>query len=154
MILFHFTRHQQTTRLETKEQHHWVMHWNQTLHSQISIWEVKTKENNTQIAPINNSHFSTFIKSSGNKIGERGVASLSDALKVNTALSQLNLCRKARMEQQMTSINNSLFFCSHKNNREQYWRKGNTIIGWTDIKQYTDSTKSERWQKKKEATPK
>ena len=42
--LFHFFSHQQTTRLETLEQHHWVNHWNQTQNSLNLIWRVKTKE--------------------------------------------------------------------------------------------------------------
>ena len=41
---FPFSLNQQTTRLEKEEQHHWVMHWNQTQHSQNSISKVNTKE--------------------------------------------------------------------------------------------------------------
>ena len=43
---------------------------------------------------INNSLSSILIKSTVNKIGEAGTASLSDALKSNTALTKLNLCGK------------------------------------------------------------
>ena len=41
---FPFTSHQQTTRLETQEQSHWVKHWNQTQLSLNSILVVNTKE--------------------------------------------------------------------------------------------------------------
>ena len=45
---FPFTFHKQTTTLEEEEQHHWVIHWNQTQHSLNSIWVVKTKERHTK----------------------------------------------------------------------------------------------------------
>ena len=41
---FPFSSHQQGTRLEIQEQHHWVNHWNQTQHSLYSACGVKTKE--------------------------------------------------------------------------------------------------------------
>ena len=53
--------------------------------------ESKHKRNNIQMTSINNPHFSTFIKSTVNNIGDRGATSLSDALKSNTTLTKLNL---------------------------------------------------------------
>ena len=41
---FPFPSNQQGTILEKQEQHHWVMHWNQTQHLRSSIWVVNTKE--------------------------------------------------------------------------------------------------------------
>ena len=53
-----FSLNQQTTTLETQEQHHWVMHWNPTQHSRSSIWVVKKKKRNkTQMTSINNQRF-------------------------------------------------------------------------------------------------
>ena len=68
------------------------------------------KRNNTQMAPINNPLSSILIKSTGNKIGETGATSVSDALKSNTTLTELNMCREhKRNNTQMVPINNSLF---------------------------------------------
>ena len=68
------------------------------------------KRNNTQIESINNPLSSILIKSTGNKIGEAGIESLSDALKSNTTLTELNLSREhKRNNTQMVPINNSLF---------------------------------------------
>ena len=41
---FPLTLNQQWTALKQQEQHHWVMHWNQTQHSRLSIYTVNTKE--------------------------------------------------------------------------------------------------------------
>ena len=47
------------------------------------------KRNNTQMTFNNNSPFSFLINSTGNNIGFRGAASLSDSLKSNTTLTVL-----------------------------------------------------------------
>ena len=52
------------------------------------------KRNNTQIASTDNPLFSILIKSTENNIGETGATSLSDALKSNTTLTQLDLSRE------------------------------------------------------------
>ena len=57
--------------------------------TKLNLWGAQ--RNNTQMASINNLLFSVHIKSTDNDIGERGVASLSDALKSNTTLIELNL---------------------------------------------------------------
>ena len=50
------------------------------------------------------------IKSTDNKIGERGATSLSDALKSNSTLTELDLSRAhKRNNTQMASINDPLF---------------------------------------------
>ena len=68
------------------------------------------KRNNTQMTSINNPPFSILIKSTVNKIGNTGAASLSEALKSNTTITQLNLSREYKTNNtQMASINNPLF---------------------------------------------
>ena len=47
--------------------------------------------NNTQMASINSPLFPILIKPTGNHIGETGATSLSDALKSNTTLIELDL---------------------------------------------------------------
>ena len=99
-LFFLFSLHQQVTRLEKQEQHHWVNHWNQTQHSLNSIWVVNTK-GNTQMASINNSllyslfisigNIKLFYTTTPNRIGDAGATSLSEALKSNTTLTKLNL---------------------------------------------------------------
>ena len=50
------------------------------------------KRNNTQIASINNPPFFLFLsKTTDDDIRNRGATSLSDALKENTTLTQLNI---------------------------------------------------------------
>ena len=88
----------------------------------------KHKRNSTQTASINNPFFFILIKSTGENIGETGATSLSDALKANTTLTELNLnCEDKRNNTQMASINNSLFFIFIKINRQQHWRKRSNI---------------------------
>ena len=54
--------------------------------------------------------FFIIIKTTDNKIGERGAKSLSDALKTNTTLTRLYLIGEdKRNNSQMASINNPLF---------------------------------------------
>ena len=73
--------------------------------------EGEHKRNNTQMISINNPLFSIHIKSIGNKIGETGTTSLSDALKSNTTLIELNLSgENKRNNTQMISTNNPFFF--------------------------------------------
>ena len=52
------------------------------------------KRNNTQMASMNNPLFFILSKSSANIIGETGATSLSDALKINTTLTKLDLERE------------------------------------------------------------
>ena len=63
----------------------------------------KDKRNNTQMASTNNALFFILIKSTDNKIGETGATSLSDALKSNTTLTQLDFLKHSEwtMEQRM-----------------------------------------------------
>ena len=65
---------------------------NKTL-TQLSLW-CKDKRNNTQMTSTNNALFFILIKSTGNNIGEAGKASLSDALKSNTTLTQLDFLKR------------------------------------------------------------
>ena len=62
------------------------------------------ERNNAQMMSISNSLFSIFIKTTGNSIGERGVKSLSDALKSNTTLTKLNLGCEHKKKQHTNSI--------------------------------------------------
>ena len=62
------------------------------------------------MSSINNPLFSILIKSTDNSIGERGAASMSDALKSNTTLTVLYLFGEdKRINIQMASINKSHF---------------------------------------------
>ena len=70
------------------------------------------RRNNTQMAPINNPLFSTFMKSTGNNIQGTGATSLSDALKSNTTLTTLDLRSEHKRYIRMKSVNNPLFFFS------------------------------------------
>ena len=68
------------------------------------------------MAPINKPLFFILIKSTENKIGERGATSLSDALKSNTTLVELNLkCEYKRNNTQITFINKPQFFSFSSN---------------------------------------
>ena len=60
---------------------------------------------------INNSLFSFLTMITDNKIGETGATSLSEALKSNITLTELNLCGEDNRKKthKRTSINNSLF---------------------------------------------
>ena len=71
----------------------------------------KKKQNKKRLNGIHQqSPFSTLIKSTGNKIGDIGATSLSDALKSNTTLTKLILDGEdKRNNTQMASINNKLF---------------------------------------------
>ena len=62
------------------------------------------KRNNTQMASINNPLFFILIRSTGNKIGDKGATSLSDALKSNTTLMELDL----RCGYKRNNTNNSI----------------------------------------------
>ena len=150
---FHFSLHQQTTTLEKREQHHWVNHWNQTQHSVYSIWVVKTKED-TQMTSINKPLFSFLIIQTGNNIGETGAASLSEALKSNTTLTELNLsCEDKRKKTHKWHPSSIHFFISHNTNRQQDRRHRSKVIEWSiEIKHYTHCTRSELWRQKKEHT--
>ena len=65
------------------------------------------KKNSIQMKSINKSLFFNLIKSTGNNIGDTGATSLSDALKSNTPLTEINLkCEYKRKNTQMASINN------------------------------------------------
>ena len=55
------------------------------------IWAVETKERRHKKTYINKSFVSFLFTSTDNKIGDAGAASLSESLKSNTTLSELNL---------------------------------------------------------------
>ena len=78
--------------------------------TQLSLRGKYKWHNTKQSQSINNPLLSILNKSTGNDIGEAGAASLSDALKSNTALAKLNLsCEYKRNNTQMTSTNNPIF---------------------------------------------
>ena len=71
---------------------------------------LRQKKEDIQKTSFNNSLFSILITSTGNKIGDTGATSLSEALKSNTTLTQLNLGGEdKRRKTQKTLIDNSLF---------------------------------------------
>ena len=87
------------------------------------------------MASFNNSLFSTLIKSTGNNIGETGASSLSDALKSNTTLTQIDLSGEdKRSNTQMASINKPVFSILIKST-ENYIRE-------TGVKALSDALKS------------
>ena len=68
-----------------------------------------------------------LIKSTDSKIGDTGATSLSDALRLNTTLTQLDLsCEDKRNNTQMTPINNPLFFILIKSTGSDIGDKGAT----------------------------
>ena len=74
------------------------------------------KRNNTQMTLVNNPLFSISIKSTVNNIGETGATSLSDALKSNTTLTELNLNSEHKKKQHTNGIHQqSTLFHSHSN---------------------------------------
>ena len=54
------------------------------------------KRNNTEMASINNPLFSILVKTTVNEFRETGATSLSDALKINTTLTELTLHCKCK----------------------------------------------------------
>ena len=90
---------------------------------------VKTKET-TQMTSTNNPLFSILIKSTGDKVRERGATSLSDALKSNKALTQFNLNgEQKRNNTQMISINNPLFSVFINSTGNKIGETGATSLG-------------------------
>ena len=59
--------------------------------TRLHLWSEDKKKEDTQKTSINNSLFSFLFIPTGNKIGDTGAASLSEALKSNTTLTKLNL---------------------------------------------------------------
>ena len=74
-------------------------------------------------------HSSFFISSTGNKVGDTGAKSLSDALKSNTTLTELDLNSgyNGKEDTQKPSINKS-FFPFHFVNRQRHWRHRSNVI--------------------------
>ena len=69
----------------------------------------------TQKTSINNSLFSFLFDSTGNKFGNTGATSLSDALKSNTSLAELNLFGKdKRTHKKEIHQKKTLHFSSHE----------------------------------------
>ena len=85
------------------------------------------QRNNTKVVPPF-FFFFIHIKSTDNIIGERGAASMSDALKSNTTLTELDLsCEDKRNNTQMPFTSNSLFSYFHQTNSQQDWRNRSNI---------------------------
>ena len=102
--------------------------------TKLNLWR-EHKRDNTQMASINNPLFSILIKSTGNNIGETGATSLSDALKSNAALTQLDVCCEyKRNNTQIASVNNPLFSIFIKST-------GNNI-GFTGMASLVEALKS------------
>ena len=79
------------------------------------------KRNDTQMASINNPLFPILTQSKVNDIGERGATSLGEALKSNTALTELNLERKDK-KQHINEIHKQLtLFHSHQIDSQRHW---------------------------------
>ena len=85
------------------------------------------KKETTQMAFTNN--LPSLLILSGNKIGERGATSMSDALKTNTTLTELVLCCEDKRKQHTNGIHQQFTLShSHQINRQQDWRKRGSII--------------------------
>ena len=108
--------HQQIIKLKMRVRHHWVKHWNQTQHSQDSIWKVKTEERrHTKDIHRRTTHF-TIIIPSENKIGKAGAAPLCEALKSNTTLTELTMkCKHNEKHEKNVHLQFTLF---HTQSRE------------------------------------
>ena len=141
---FSFSSNQQKTALDIQEQHQWVMRWNQTQHSLNSICGVITKETTHKWHPSTN-HSSILIKSTDNNIGDTGATSLSEALKSNTTLTQLNLWCEHKKKQHANGINQqSLLFHSHKKTGNKIGETGRTSFSEA-LKSNTTLTKLNLW---------
>ena len=78
---------------------------------------------------INKSLVPFLFTSTDHEIGDTGATSLSEALKSNTTLTELNLggeCKRKKTPK--TSINNSLFSFSLLINRQKDWGSRSNII--------------------------
>ena len=76
------------------------------------------KRNDTQMGPLNNPLFPILTQSKVNDIGDTGATSLSEVLKSNTALTELNLRSEHKRNNTLISyINKILFSNSHQINR-------------------------------------
>ena len=144
---FPFSSCNQVTASEMQEQHHWVNHWNQTRHSLNSIWVVKTKENRYIKDVHQRITFYMLTLSTGNKIEDTGVTSLSESLKSNATLMKVDMScehtRHAKGSNQQNTLTFSFF------NREQNWIYGSSIIEWSiEIKHSNHWTRSEMWRQK------
>ena len=97
------------------------------------------KRNNTQMISISNSLFSFFTKSTDNWIGKRGATLLSDALKSNSTLTELNL----RGEDKRTKTNCIHYKSTlHIINRKHHQRPRKSIVKkCIEIKHNTHKTR-------------
>ena len=105
------------------------------------------ERNNTQMASISHPLFFTPINRTGNKIGERGATSLSDALKSNTTLTELYLsCEHERANMQIPFVykSNTLFVLYHTNSQQDWRHRSSIIERCIENEHITDETQSER----------
>lgn len=87
---------------------------------------VKTKKH-TSFSLTNHSFFPFFIRQIENRLGPDGVASLSEALKVNTTLIKLHLrCGNKRKHATITFFIH--FFCLHKSTDNAIQDAGTTAL--------------------------
>ena len=54
------------------------------------------RKKDTQKTSLNNSLFSFLVTPTGNNVGERGATSLSESLRINTTLTELDLSCKGK----------------------------------------------------------
>ena len=74
-------------------------------------------------------YFSFLFSSTGNKIGDTGATSLSEALKSNTTLTTLNLWSETKERRHTRDVHKQFTpFLSHNINRQQYWKYRSNII--------------------------
>ena len=79
------------------------------------------------MASINNQLISILIKSTDNENGDAGATSLSEALKSNTTLVQLNLSGEYTRQHIKGIHQSSTLFHFHQINREQDWGRRSNI---------------------------
>ena len=93
-----------------------------------------------------------LYSSTGMTMDYKGMTLLSEALKSNTTLTELDLIGKKTEDTKGIHRQITLFLSLHIN-RQQYWRKRSSIIEWSvEIKHNTHYTQSEEWKQKKEDT--
>ena len=120
-------RNIQISQSKKQEQHHWVMHWNQTKHSALSLFQVSKGEKELWLYC---DCIASVFKSTDNEIEETGFKTFSEGLKTNNSLCSLKFHRKQGWYTNVFNISTHLLSCSI--NRVQD-RRNWCCISWSNI---------------------
>ena len=97
--------------------------------TKLNLDGVGKKKEGTQKISINNSFVSVLKSSTANKVRDTGATSLSEALKSNTTLTELDLTCEYETKGKKTKDVHQQFtlFHSHHINRERHWKHRSNI---------------------------